>query len=78
MSKKMQGFALMSVEQRRAIASLGGRTAVALGVGHRFTSAEAREAGKLGACRDPERMRQLGRLGAAARKLSLAARRAAQ
>jgi hypothetical protein len=35
----------MSPERRREVAASGGRTAQAQGVGHQFTSAEARLAG---------------------------------
>lgn len=42
------GFAGMKPEQRRAIASAGGKAAHALGRAHRFTSQEARDAGRKG------------------------------
>lgn len=44
--KKKRGFALMEPYQRAEIASRGGRTAQANGTAHRFTSEEARAAGK--------------------------------
>ncbi len=43
-----RGFASMSMERRREIASLGGRAAHAAGTAHRWTSAEASEAGRKG------------------------------
>lgn len=41
-----RGFAAMSPERQRQIASLGGRAAHQSGHAHEFTSAEARIAGK--------------------------------
>jgi general stress protein YciG len=43
-----KGFAAMSPELQRALASKGGRTAHLLGRGYEFTSEKAREAGRLG------------------------------
>jgi general stress protein YciG len=43
-----RGFASMDPEKQKAIASLGGRTAHQQGVAHRWTSDEAREAGRKG------------------------------
>ncbi|MEN9786119.1 MAG: hypothetical protein RLZZ299_1383 [Pseudomonadota bacterium] len=43
-----RGFAAMTPEQQRAIASLGGRAAHARGTAHQFTPDEAREAGRKG------------------------------
>ena len=40
-----RGFAAMSPEQHKDIASRGGKKAHALGVAHRFTSEEAKAAG---------------------------------
>jgi len=48
MSKSMQGFASMSQEQRRAIASLGGKAAHAQGKAHTWTREEAQRAGRKG------------------------------
>ena len=42
------GFAGMSLEKRRAIASLGGKAAHAQGRAHKFTSEEAQVAGRKG------------------------------
>jgi uncharacterized protein len=43
-----RGFAAMSPERQREIASLGGRTAHQKGTAHEFTPDEAREAGRKG------------------------------
>lgn len=48
MSIKDRGFASMSRDRRREIASLGGRAAQVAGTAHRWTSAEASEAGRKG------------------------------
>ena len=41
-----RGFALMTAERRRELAAAGGRAAQRNGGGHRFTSEEARDAGR--------------------------------
>lgn len=46
--RKPRGFAAMDRDRVRAIASKGGRAAQAAGTAHRFTSEEARAAGKKG------------------------------
>lgn len=46
--KGKQGFASMAPERVKEIASMGGRRAAKLGINHRWTSAEAREAGRKG------------------------------
>jgi general stress protein YciG len=46
--KQRRGFASMSIEKRREIASKGGRAAHAKGTGHEWTSAEASDAGRKG------------------------------
>jgi general stress protein YciG len=43
-----QGFASMSQEKKREIASLGGKRAHALGTAHKWTRKTAAEAGKVG------------------------------
>lgn len=43
-----KGFASMSPEKRKAIAGLGGRAAHAQGKAHKWTSAEAAKAGRIG------------------------------
>lgn len=65
--KSKQGFAALSEDRKREIASMGGRASAA-GAGHKWTTEEAREAGKKGGCHDKERMRELGRKGGLAKK----------
>jgi general stress protein YciG len=43
---RKRGFASLSIEDRKRIASLGGKAAHAKGTAHQFTSEEAAEAGK--------------------------------
>lgn len=45
-ARRLRGFAAMSPEKKKEIASLGGRAAHACGRAHQFTSEEARAAGK--------------------------------
>ena len=47
-NKSTRGFAAMDPEKQRAIASKGGKAAHAKGTAHRFTPAEASEAGRKG------------------------------
>jgi len=46
--KARRGFAAMSAEKQREIASLGGKAAHAKGTAHEFSPEEAREAGRKG------------------------------
>jgi uncharacterized protein len=46
--KQLRGFAVMSLEARRRIASLGGKAAHKKGVAHEWTSEEAVKAGRKG------------------------------
>ena len=46
--KSKRGFANMDPELQRKIASEGGKASHVKGTGHRFTSEEAREAGRKG------------------------------
>lgn len=48
MTDKKRGFAALTPEQHREISSMGGRAAQDAGVGHRFTTEEARSAGRKG------------------------------
>ncbi len=48
MGKSRQGFAAMSPEKQREIASMGGKAAHRLGKAHEWTSEEAREVGRRG------------------------------
>lgn len=45
---KNRGFASMDKDKQRMIASKGGRAAHAKGTAHKWTSAEARKAGRMG------------------------------
>ncbi|HVG12824.1 MAG TPA: KGG domain-containing protein [Flavisolibacter sp.] len=47
-TRARRGFAAMDREKQKQIASQGGRAAHQLGVAHRWTSAEASEAGRKG------------------------------
>lgn len=47
-SKRATGFALMTPERRRELASRGGKKAQADGSAHQWTSSEARDAGRKG------------------------------
>ena len=44
--RRLRGFAAMTPEKKREIAGMGGRAAHAAGRAHRFSSEEARAAGK--------------------------------
>jgi hypothetical protein len=46
-----RGFASMSEERRKEIASMGGKSAHKIGKAHKFTSKEASIAGKISAAR---------------------------
>lgn len=46
--RSRRGFAAMDSQKQKEIASQGGRAAHQLGVAHRWTSAEASEAGRKG------------------------------
>lgn len=48
MTQKKRGFACMSREKRREIATKGGKTAHRLGVAHQFTSETGKAAGRKG------------------------------
>jgi general stress protein YciG len=56
--KKRRGFAAMSPEKQKEIASKGGKSAHAKGTAHQFTSEEAREAGTKGGKAAAEKKRQ--------------------
>lgn len=65
-TKRPRGFATLSPEQRRAIASKGGKAAHAKGRAHRWSREEARAAGLNGAAATPKttaQMQELGRRG---------------
>lgn len=67
---KPKGFAAMSPERQREIASKGGKSAHAKGTAHQFDKEEARAAGAKGGLsvsRNREHMAAIGRKGGAAR-----------
>ena len=64
--KQQRGFAVMDRAKQREIASQGGRVAHELGKAHKFTSEEAREAGRKGGevvSRNRDHMASIGRKG---------------
>jgi hypothetical protein len=61
-----RGFASMSAERRRDVASKGGRRAHELGTAHQFNSEEAQSAGKKGGktvSQDKQHMAKIGKIG---------------
>lgn len=69
-SKAARGFALLSPEKRKEIATLGGKAAQACGRGHRFTTEEARAAGRIGGravSKNRRHMSDIGQLGGRSR-----------
>ena len=69
-AKSGRGFARMSAEKQREIASMGGRAAHQKGTAHEFTPDEARTAGRKGGesvSKDRQHMAQIGREGGQAR-----------
>ena len=63
---KKRGFASMSPEKRREIASKGGRAANEKGTAYRFNSDTARKAGRIGGksvSENREHMAEIGRRG---------------
>lgn len=65
-----RGFAAMDSQRQREISSIGGRAAHAGGHAHRFTTEEARAAGRKGGSavsRDREHMATIGRRGGRSR-----------
>ena len=66
-----RGFASMDIERRKEIASKGGRTAHERGTAHRFTSEEAKQAGRKGGqivSQDRAHMSEIGRQGVKVRR----------
>ncbi len=64
--RKRRGFAAMTPERQREIASKGGRAAHEMGTAHQFSAEEAREAGRKGGqatSRDREHMARIGATG---------------
>ena len=65
MQERKVGFAAIDPERQREIASLGGKAAQASGRARRFSSEEARAAGRKGGkAHSREHMAEIGRLGA--------------
>ena len=54
--RRARGFAGMDPERRREVSRAGGRAAHAAGTAHRFTSDEAKAAGRKGGVARRERM----------------------
>lgn len=70
--KTKRGFATLSPERKKLIASLGGKAAHAKGTAHEFTADEARQAGRKGGLavsRNKAHMAQIGRHGGIVRAL---------
>ncbi|XXX79290.1 KGG domain-containing protein [Sorangium sp. So ce134] len=66
--KQRRGFAAMSAERRKQIASMGGKAAHAQGRAHRFTTEEARAVGAKGGVavsQDRAHMQEIGKRGGA-------------
>lgn len=62
--KKARGFAALSADKQKRIASQGGKAAHASGAAHRFTSEEARKAGAIGGAKNPkEHLQAIGSKG---------------
>ncbi len=77
LNKIRRGFAAMSKEKQREIASKGGKAAHATGRAHEFTPAEAVEAGKKGGQKvssDRAHMAEIGRMGGLKRQANLKSR----
>ena len=69
--KTARGFARMSPEERKRVASMGGKTSHGKGTAHKFTSEQGAEAGKKGGghWRDnPDHLSEIGRKGGLAKK----------
>lgn len=69
--KSRRGFASLSAERRKEIASLGGKAAHRAGTAHEFTADEAKVAGQRGGrtvSRNRAHMQEIGRKGGAAKK----------
>lgn len=60
---KRMGFAAMSPEKQREIASLGGKAAHRKGTAHQFTPEEAKIAGRKGGLADRRSSKKMGLSG---------------
>ncbi len=58
--KKRRGFAAMSPEKQKEIASRGGKSAHQKGTAHQFTTEEARQAGTKGGRAAADKKKDLG------------------
>jgi general stress protein YciG len=74
--KPKRGFAAMTKEQQRAIASKGGRAAHKLGLAYEFTSEKAREAGKKGGAKTSQDRKHMSKIGKRGGKSRAAQRKA--
>lgn len=66
MARSNKGFASMSPEKRKEIASKGGKKAHEMGAAHKFDSETARAAGRIGGrsvSENREHMAEIGRKG---------------
>jgi general stress protein YciG len=61
--KSRRGFASLTQEKRRAIASAGGKAAQAKGTAHRYTPEEARAAGRKGGLKVAENRKHMAEIG---------------
>ena len=80
MSKQLRGFAVMSPEKRREIASMGGKAAQKNGNCHRFDSVEASAAGRIGGLKisaNKAHMAAIGRKGGLTCRLTKVAQKGA-
>ena len=69
-TKKPKGFARMSPEERKRVAAMGGTTAQARGLAHKFTVEENIQGGKKGGAYwrdDPGHLSEIGRKGGRAK-----------
>lgn len=57
--KSRRGFASMTPERQREIASMGGKKSHATGRGHKWTSEEASAAGRIGGRASAKKKRQM-------------------
>ena len=64
-TKKPRGLACLTPEQRREIASKGGKAAHATGRAHQFDSAEAADAGRKGGMSVSQNREHMAKIGAA-------------
>lgn len=76
--KQHKGFAAMTEEQKKSIASAGGRAAHAKGKAYRFNSETAKQAGRKGGLsvsKNKDHMSNIGQKGGLARSRNIGANR---